>query len=215
MLPSSGTTVAWHRDGLSGQCCRGQPGTEQSMAAQTVVKRVEALERQMSEMSDLSVRVAELGTQFSQFRVEVRAEFSAIRAEIAGPRADVTDVQAQVKGLQSQVKGLRAELSDMRAATAEEFTAVRAEIRAGDEETRHQMRVLHEDLVGRIALLQEGLRSSTPRTRGRANAKRSKRVRLAPDPFKTIVGPAEAGLYLPEHVTDDARSLSWSWWPSA
>ena len=123
MLPSSGTTVAWHRDGLSGQCCREQPGTEQSMSAQTVVKRVEALERQMSEMSDLSVRVAELGTQFSQFRVEVRAEFSAIRAEIAGPRADVTDVQAQVKGLQSQVKGLRAELSDMRG-VRKELTAV-------------------------------------------------------------------------------------------
>src|SRR6476620_12349645 len=40
----------------------------------------------------------------------------------------------------------------MRATTAEEFTAVRAEIRAGDEETPHQMRVLHEDLVGRIVL---------------------------------------------------------------
>ena len=34
---------------------------------------------------------------------------------------------------------------------------LRTEIRAGDEETRLQMRVLHEDLVGRLALLQEGM----------------------------------------------------------
>jgi hypothetical protein len=32
---------------------------------------------------------------------------------------------------------------------------LREEIRAGDEETRRFMRVLHEDLVGRIATLAE------------------------------------------------------------
>lgn len=35
---------------------------------------------------------------------------------------------------------------------------LRAEIRQGDEETRRYLRVLHEDLVLRIALLQEGRR---------------------------------------------------------
>ena len=33
---------------------------------------------------------------------------------------------------------------------------LREEIRAGDEETRRLMRVLHEDLIGRFALLEEG-----------------------------------------------------------
>ena len=33
---------------------------------------------------------------------------------------------------------------------------LRAEIRAGDEETRVEMRVLHEEVIARIALLQEG-----------------------------------------------------------
>ena len=42
-----------------------------------------------------------------------------------------------------------------------EFSATReqlqAEIRAGDEESRRYMRVLHEEVISRIALIQEGL----------------------------------------------------------
>jgi hypothetical protein len=37
-----------------------------------------------------------------------------------------------------------------------EFAAVRDEIRTGDEETRRLMRVLHEEVISRIALLGEG-----------------------------------------------------------
>jgi hypothetical protein len=44
---------------------------------------------------------------------------------------------------------LRGEMADL-------ASTLRDEIRAGDEETRRYMRVLHEDLVGRISLLQEG-----------------------------------------------------------
>lgn len=47
----------------------------------------------------------------------------------------------------------RAELGKVHA----EFAKVRAEIRAGDEETRRQMRLLYEDLIERIARLQEGI----------------------------------------------------------
>ncbi len=39
---------------------------------------------------------------------------------------------------------------------------LRAEIRAGDEETRRYMRVLHEEVISRIATLQESRR---PRNR--------------------------------------------------
>jgi len=46
---------------------------------------------------------------------------------------------------------------------ADHVAALRVEIRAGDEETRQQMRVLHEDLVARIGLLQEGLTRSSAR----------------------------------------------------
>jgi hypothetical protein len=40
----------------------------------------------------------------------------------------------------------------------------RAPIRTGDEETRRQMRILHEEVISRIALLAEGRK---PRRRGK------------------------------------------------
>ena len=52
--------------------------------------------------------------------------------------------------LESQIEQLRDEMR-------EEFSAVRQEIRAGDEETRRFMRVLHEDVIRRLAVIQEGL----------------------------------------------------------
>ena len=51
--------------------------------------------------------------------------------------------------IESQIVQLRTEMHDG-------FSAIRAEIRAGDEETRRFMRVLHEDLVSRIATIQKG-----------------------------------------------------------
>jgi hypothetical protein len=146
------------------------------MSTQTLVKRVEALERQMSEMSTLPARVEELSTQLWQFRVEVREEFSAVRAEIADLRAEL---RAEVGSLRGEGKNLRTEFDAFRVEVAERFdtlaSTLRAEIRSGDEETRHQMRALHEDLVGRIALLQEGLRPRNRRRQGRAKPTRSKK----------------------------------------
>jgi hypothetical protein len=37
-------------------------------------------------------------------------------------------------------------------------TTLREDIRAGGEESRHFMRVLHEEVIGRLALIQEGRR---------------------------------------------------------
>jgi hypothetical protein len=37
------------------------------------------------------------------------------------------------------------------------FSAVRDEIRAGDARVVQQVRVLHEDVIGRLALIQESL----------------------------------------------------------
>ncbi len=45
---------------------------------------------------------------------------------------------------------------EMRQINDETIRALRDEIRDGDEETRMLMRVLHEDLVWRIALIQRG-----------------------------------------------------------
>jgi hypothetical protein len=104
-----------------------------AMSPESFAERVLRLERQMDEQRHLPEAVTELSTQFAQFRSYVRAEFSALRQEMAD--------------------GFAAVRSEM----AEGLAALRSEMVAGDEETRRFMRVLHEDLVGRIALLQEGL----------------------------------------------------------
>jgi len=113
------------------------------LGQQTLTNRVEVLERKVESLEKLPERMDLLELQFLQFREEVRAEFSATRAEL---RAEIRagDEQTRVD--------LRAEI---RAGDEKTRTELRAEIRAGDEETRTYMRVLHEEVLARIALLDE------------------------------------------------------------
>jgi archaellum component FlaC len=69
-----------------------------------------------------------------------------------------------VTAVESQIVQLRSEMRDEFSAVRAEFAAVRAGIHAGDEETRRFMRVLHEEVIGRLAVIQEGQPS-----RGRRN----------------------------------------------
>jgi len=65
---------------------------------------------------------------------------------------------------------MRAEFSatraEMRAGDEETRRTLRDEIRGGDEETRRYMRVLYEDLIARISMLQERLPRSRTRREG-------------------------------------------------
>jgi uncharacterized protein YPO0396 len=86
-----------------------------------------------------------------------------IDSRVDGLERSVTELEKlpeRVTAIGSQIVQLRTE---MRA----EFSAVREEIRAGDEETRRvlgeridetnrHMRVLHEDVISRLAVIQEG-----------------------------------------------------------
>jgi len=99
------------------------------MEEESLEERVTLLE---NELRGLPERVAAVETQVTavvvqaaEFREEVRAEFSDVRGEIAQFREQVRD----------------------------ECAAVRKEIKDGDDETRRPMRVLHEDLVERIVLI--------------------------------------------------------------
>jgi predicted nucleic acid-binding Zn-ribbon protein len=56
---------------------------------------------------------------------------------------------ARVTALESQILQLREEMGT-------EFSAVRSEIRAGDQETQRLMRVLHEETLARIETLDRG-----------------------------------------------------------
>jgi hypothetical protein len=109
------------------------------VAGESLEKRVEMLEQQMRPLSELPERVTSLETQFLQFRTEVREEFSAVRSEIQLVRSEMR-------------QGDETLLGEIRKVEA----SPRREIQAGDEETRRFMRVLHEDVIARIAAISEG-----------------------------------------------------------
>jgi hypothetical protein len=109
------------------------------MAHLPLTPRLEILEEKVTALGELPARVAALEAQFLEFRAEVRAEFSALRVLIPGGEGETCRV-------------LRDEI---RAGDEETRRVLRDEIRAGDEETRRLMRVLHEDVIARIELMDE------------------------------------------------------------
>jgi hypothetical protein len=72
----------------------------------------------------------------------------------------VSLVENELRGMPERVTALDAEFQQFRVEVRDEFSATREqlqkEIREGDEETRRLMRMLHEDLVARIALIDRG-----------------------------------------------------------
>ena len=81
----------------------------------------------MTRLEQLPARIDDLTLQVSQLRTEMRGEFSAVRGEMA-----------------EQGVAQRSEIAEQGAASA-----------ARDEALGIQMRMLHEDVIGRLALLQE------------------------------------------------------------
>ena len=82
----------------------------------------------MARSEELPVRMDRLESQIVQLRAEMHGEFSAVRQE----------------------------MRDGFSAVDEQFAAVRSEIQTGDEETRRYMRLLFEEYVGRIRIIDEG-----------------------------------------------------------
>ena len=105
------------------------------MPRATLAQRVEILEQKVEQLETLPARMAAVELQILQLRDEMRSEFSAVRREL-------TDLFRTE--LQTNIDSLRAE--------------IRAEIRQGDEETRRYVRVLHEDVIARIAALSDSRR---------------------------------------------------------
>ena len=105
-----------------------------------------------------------LRTDFSQFMGETRAEFSAVRREVAELRQE----------MRAEFVAVRHEIGEVRQEMRAEFVAVRSEmntrfedvdrrfdgLQAGLDQTRTEMRVLHEEVISRISLLGERLHGS-------------------------------------------------------
>ena len=60
-----------------------------------------------------------------------------------------------LEGLPDAVAALSAQILQLTGASHDGLSALREEIRAGDEETRRYMRVLHEEVIYRISLIGE------------------------------------------------------------
>ena len=127
------------------------------MPPETIESRVDRLERRMTYLENLPDRITALESQIVQQRVEMRGDFSAVREEIRtgdselGERIDET----------TRVLGERIdETARVLGERIDEFARVLGE--RIDENGRH-MRVLHEDVIGRLAIIQEG--QSAPRRR--------------------------------------------------
>lgn len=73
-----------------------------------------------------------------------------VRVERLEQRVEILEqLPNRVSAVESQIVQLRDEMQS-------EFSATRALIREVDEDTRRYMRVLHEDVIQRIATLAEG-----------------------------------------------------------
>jgi hypothetical protein len=109
------------------------------MPEPSLTERVQILEQKVQDLASVPARVTAMEVQILQLREEMRDGFSAIREDMTVLRDN-----------------LRGELHR----SAE---VLRAEMRQGDEETRRYMRVLHEEVLSRIATLGDARRPRKPK----------------------------------------------------
>jgi len=163
-------------------CLQATKGAAQ-MPDRNLTERLEILEQRMDALETLPARLAGVETQILHLRDEMRMEFSAVRQEMRAGFAEVrgemraaddglrADLTAEIRAGDERVRAdltaeiragderVRADLTaEIRAGDERVRAELRAEIRAGDEETRRYMRVLHEDVIARLAVIQEGIR---------------------------------------------------------
>lgn len=112
----------------------------------------------MATLETLPARVAAVELQIVQLRDEMREGFSAIHQELHGMNDRFQGMDDRFRGMEERFLRMDEQFLgvDERFRGLEE--ALRQEIRAGDEETRRYMRVLHEEVISRIAAIQEGRR---------------------------------------------------------
>lgn len=106
--------------------------------------------------STLAARVTILEQKVERLE-QLPQQIDALASQILQFREDV---RMELSGLRADMRAgdeetRRGLREEIRAGDEETRRVLREEIRAGDEETRRLMRVLHEDLIGRIALLDE------------------------------------------------------------
>ena len=107
------------------------------MPSESIESKVERLEERVNAIEQLPARIDGLGVQILQLRQDMRDGFSALRTEMAA-------------GDEETRRTLRDEIR----AGDERVTAV---LSARIEDARRETRVLHENAIGRMAVIGEGL----------------------------------------------------------
>jgi chromosome segregation ATPase len=153
----------------------------EAVEGKSLEERVTLLENELRGLPDrvgtLETQVTAVVLQAAEFREEVRAEFSSVRGDLSSVREEMTSMRDEMTSLRGEMTSMRGEMTSMRddmTSLRGEMTSVRGEmtsmrgemtsmrdelrkeINDGDDETRRLMRVLHEDLVGRISLIDKG-----------------------------------------------------------
>jgi len=156
------------------------------MPRQSLEPRVLSLEHRMDDLATIPGRLDRVESQVLQLRGDVTIEFSAVRREMATEFQAVrrematefhavrSEMAAEFQAVRSEMaagfESVRGEFKAVRGETATGFAAVRteiAELRVGVEDTRREMRVLHEEVISRLKLLQDGAERSGPAERTR------------------------------------------------
>lgn len=136
------------------------------MPETSLVKRLETLENAVNGPNGLTRQIAAVAGELKEFRGEflhfrdwTRGEFSAVRQEMATGFAAVR--QEMAAGLAAVRQEMAAEFAVVRQEMVTEFAVVRQEMA-----TRSEMRMLHEEVIARLAVLQEGQvrRKQSPRS---------------------------------------------------
>jgi DNA anti-recombination protein RmuC len=128
------------------------------MPPSPLTRRVQILEGKVERLEKLPARIDGLEVQILQFREEVRAEFSATRAEFLA-RIALTEAALLHEMNQLDENGVARDQETRRqlaVSLAETRAELIARIAEGDEETRRYLRVLHEEVIARIATIGEG-----------------------------------------------------------
>jgi hypothetical protein len=125
------------------------------MTTQALTKRVDSLEERVTRLEELPAHVDALALQISQLRDEMRVEFSAVRGENrAADEETRRSLREEIRaGDEETRRSLREEI---RAGNEETRRVLSDEIRAGDALVMDHARALHEDVISRLALIQEG-----------------------------------------------------------
>jgi hypothetical protein len=148
----------------------------QAMQERSLDKRVDLVEKKMEALETLPDRVTRVELQLVHLRDDIRAGDEetrrVLREEIrAGDEETRRVLREEIRaGDEETRRVLREEIragdeetrralrDEIRSGDEETRRVLRDEIRSGDDETRRYMRVLHEDVIARLATIQEGRR---------------------------------------------------------